>query len=453
MSDHVFRHTSEVPCTCNEVFRWHERDGAVQRLTPPWAPVQVVERVGSIREGDRTVLTVGPRLVRRRWVAEHRDYEPSRQFRDVQVEGPFERWVHTHRFEPAGESGCRVEDQIAFALPLAPVSRAAAPLAMRELRRTFEYRHRTLADDLSMHARGGAPMTVLVTGASGFIGSAVVPALTTGGHSVRRLTRGTPREENEYRWDPAAGDIDARALTGIDAVVHLAGESVAGRWTRAKKERILRSRVDGTRTLSEALAGLKPPPRVLVCASAIGYYGDRGDEVLTEESSPGEGFLAEVVREWEAASRPAEEADIRVVRLRFGIVLSPAGGALRTMLRPFRLGVGGRLGSGRQWMSWISIDDVVGAIHHALFTDDLGGAANAVAPNPVTNAELTKALARVLRRPALFPVPAMALRLALAEFSRDVLSSARVIPGRLRETGYGFRHPELELALRHLLGR
>jgi uncharacterized protein len=304
-----------------------------------------------------------------------------------------------------------------------------------------------------MTSHGGEPMTVLVTGASGFIGSALVPALTTGGHSVRRLTRAAAEREDEYRWNPAAGDVDPRALEDLDAVVHLAGESVAGRWTAAKKERIRRSRVDGTRTLSEALAGLGRPPRVLVCASAIGYYGDRGDEVLTEESAPGEGFLADVVQAWEAASRPAEEAGIRVVRLRFGIVLSSAGGALRTMLRPFRLGAGGRLGSGRQWTSWVSIDDVVGAIHHALFTDALRGAANTVAPNPVTNAELTSTLARLLRRPALLPVPAAVLRVALGEFSQEALSSARVVPARLGGTGYDFRHPELEQALRHVLAR
>jgi uncharacterized protein len=296
-------------------------------------------------------------------------------------------------------------------------------------------------------------MNVLVTGASGFIGSALVPALTTGGHSVRRLVRRVPSREDEYRWDPAAGEVQQDALDGIDAAVHLAGESVAGRWTAPKKERILRSRVDGTRTLSEALTGLSPPPRVLVCASAIGYYGDRGDEELTEESASGEGFLAEVVREWEAASRPAEEGGIRVVPLRFGIVLSPAGGALKTMLTPFRLGVGGRLGGGRQWMSWVSIDDVVGAIHHALVTDELEGVANTVAPEPVTNAEFTKTLGRVLGRPTLLPVPAAALRLVLGEFSQEALSSMRVRPRRLLETGYEFRHPRLEQALRHVTGR
>jgi uncharacterized protein len=296
-------------------------------------------------------------------------------------------------------------------------------------------------------------MNVLVTGASGLIGSALGSALASAGDSVRRLTRSLPSGEGQYRWDPGAGHIEPAALANLGGVVHLAGETVAGRWTAAKKERILRSRVDGTRTISAALAALDEPPRVLVCASAIGYYGDRGDELLTEASSPGEGFLADVVEQWEAASGPAEEAGIRVIRLRFGIVLSPAGGALRTMLVPFRLGVGGKLGSGRQWMSWVAIDDVLGAIRHALATDALAGVANTVAPNPVTNAEFTKALGRVLGRPTLFAVPGVAARVALGEFAQEALGSARVLPQRLTESGYEFRHPELEPALRHVLGR
>jgi uncharacterized protein len=294
-------------------------------------------------------------------------------------------------------------------------------------------------------------MNVLVTGASGLIGSALVAELGRDGQSVRRLTRRVPAHGAEFRWDPAAGDIEPGALDQVDAVVHLAGESVAGRWTTDKKERILRSRVDGTHTLATALAALDQPPRVLVCASAIGYYGNRGDEQLTEASPPGEGFLAEVVKQWEAASQPAEEAGIRVVRLRFGIVLSPAGGALRTMLRPFRLGVGGKLGTGRQWMSWVSIEDVIGVIRHALAGDDIAGVVNTVAPKPVTNAEFTKALGRAIRRPTVLAVPGFAARLALGEFAQEVLSSARVVPRRLDQTGYRFRHRDVEQALRDLL--
>lgn len=296
-------------------------------------------------------------------------------------------------------------------------------------------------------------MNVLVTGASGFIGSALVPTLEAGGHTVRRLTRGAPTRQGEYRWDPQVGTIDPQALAGLDAAVHLAGETVDGRWTAAKKERIVHSRVDGTRTLSGALARLEPRPRALVCASAVGLYGDRGDEELTEASAPGERFLAEATKEWEAASRSAEEAGIRVVRLRFGIVLSPAGGALRRMLVPFRLGLGGRFGSGRQWMSWVSIDDVVGAIGRALLAEELAGAANTVAPSPVNNAEFTKTLGRVLRRPTILPVPALALRIVLGEFAGELLSSVRVVPRRLTEIGFEFQDPELEPALRRLLGR
>jgi uncharacterized protein len=294
-------------------------------------------------------------------------------------------------------------------------------------------------------------MNVLVTGASGFIGSALVARLTAEGHSVRRLTRRTPAGPREFRWDPQGGSIEPAALESLDAAIHLAGETVDGRWTAAKKERIRRSRVDGTRTLSNALAAVGPRPSVLVCASAVGLYGDRGDEELTEASPPGDSFLAEVVTEWEAASSPADEAGIRVVRLRFGIVLSPEGGALRRMLLPFRLGLGGRFGSGRQWMSWISLDDVVGAIGHALVTDRLTGAANAVAPSPVTNAAFTKALGRVLHRPTVLAVPAPVLRVALGEFAGELLSSVRVLQRRLAQSGYEFRHPELEPALGDLL--
>src|SRR3954453_22728196 len=243
-------------------------------------------------------------------------------------------------------------------------------------------------------------MNVAVTGASGLIGSALVADLQRDGAPIRRLTRKRPPRSGEFHWDPAGGAIEAQALHEVDAVIHLAGESVAGRWTAGKKERILRSRVDGTRTLSTAVARLERPPRVLVCASAIGY---RGDEALTEQSPPGDDFLAEVVKQWEAASEPADEAGIRVVRLRFGIVLSRAGGALRTMLVPFRLGVGGKFGTGRQWMSWVSIDDVVGAVRHAMGADGLAGAVNTVAPKPVTNAEFTKALGRRLGRPTVLP--------------------------------------------------
>jgi uncharacterized protein (TIGR01777 family) len=258
----------------------------------------------------------------------------------------------------------------------------------------------------------------------------------------------------ELGWDPAAGSIDKEGLEGHDGVVNLAGENIAERWTLAKKARIRESRVKGTRLLADALAGLSQPPKVLVCASALGYYGNRGSEVLREDSGAGSGFLAEVCQEWEAAAEPAKQKGIRVVHLRIGIVLSPAGGALAQMLLPFKMGVGGKVGSGQQYMSWVALDDVVGAIHHTLSTESLGGAANAVAPNPVTNLEFTKTLGRVLGRPTIFPMPAFAARLAFGEMADGLLlSSARLEPAQLTASGYQFRYPHLESALRHLLAK
>jgi len=294
-------------------------------------------------------------------------------------------------------------------------------------------------------------MQVLVSGASGLVGSALVPALENAGHSVVRLVRRSPAA-NEVRWDPAGG-IEAGALEGFDAVVHLAGESIAGRWTAAKKSRIRDSRVQGTSTLAAALARVSRP-KVMVCASAIGIYGDRGDEVLREESAPGSDFLAEVGKQWEAATESAAGAGIRVVSLRTGMVLSSRGGALARMLPPFRMGAGGRIGSGQQWMSWIALDDLVAVIQHALATDSLRGPVNTVAPNPVTNAEFTTALGAALHRPAIFPLPAFMVRLMFGEMGEALLlSSQRVDCGKLLASGYRFRHSEIRPALQALLAR
>ncbi|MEW6364957.1 MAG: TIGR01777 family oxidoreductase [Acidobacteriota bacterium] len=295
-------------------------------------------------------------------------------------------------------------------------------------------------------------MRVLVSGASGLIGPATINYLQAAGHDVVRLVR-TTSSDTGVRWDPAAGKIDRAALHGIGAVIHLAGESIAeGRWTRRKKARIRDSRVRGTRLLCEALARLLDRPAVLVSASAMGYYGDRGDEVLREESPPGSGFLADVCREWEAAADPAREAGIRVVHLRSGLVLSALGGALARMITPFKLGVGGTIGDGRQYMSWVSLDDLVGVIRHALENEGLEGPVNAVAPNPVTNAEFTRALGKALSRPTVFRMPARIARLALGEMAEDLLlASARLVPARLLACGFTFRHPDIESALRHVL--
>lgn len=297
-------------------------------------------------------------------------------------------------------------------------------------------------------------MNIAVTGASGLVGSALVPFLTSEGHRVLRLVRSVLHAQpEEVQWDPDRGIREPALLEGLDAVVHLAGANIAERrWTPEQKRLIRKSRVAGTRNLTEALLRLSAPPKVLVCASAIGYYGDREDEVLGEESTAGTGFLAEVCKEWEKATHLAEERGVRVIHARLGIVLASQGGALAKMLPPFRLGVGGVLGDGLQYMSWIALADVVGALHHVLLSEQFCGAVNLVAPNAVTNREFTKTLGRVLRRPTWLPFPAFAVRLAFGEMADALLlASTRVEPRQLLATGYAFRYGSLDAALRHVL--
>jgi uncharacterized protein len=296
-------------------------------------------------------------------------------------------------------------------------------------------------------------MKVLVTGSHGLVGTALVEALTANKHHVLRLIRASSGSNTNISWDPDAGTIDKPKLEGLDAVFHLAGESIAsGRWTEEKKRKIRESRVRGTQLLAKTLAQLSQRPATLISASAIGYYGDRGDELLTEQSRAGTGFLSDVCVEWESATRPASEAGIRVVLTRFGIILDKKGGALAKMLPPFRMGIGGRVGDGKQWMSWIALDDVIGGLQFVLENQKISGPANFVAPNPVTNAEFTKTLGKVLSRPTLFPVPKFGARLAFGEMADALLlSSQRVDPVRLRSENYSFRFPALDKALRHIL--
>jgi uncharacterized protein (TIGR01777 family) len=455
----IVERTSTLPAPVEQAFAWHEQPGAFERLTPPWEQVTVIERSGGIREGARTVLKVRVGPVRLRWIARHRNYEAGRRFVDEQVEGPFSHWVHEHRFDPEGPGSTRYTDRIEFGPPLGPVGAAAAHwLARPRAERMLAYRHATLRDDLALHARHREQprLRVAVTGATGLLGSALVPFLTTGGHQVIAVSRRRGLRD-AIHWDPAAGVIDCGGLEGVDAVVHLAGETVGTRWTEHRKRRIRDSRVEGTMFLAEALAGLRRPPRVLVSASAMGIYGDRSDEVLAEDSVP-EGrppdFFVELGRDWESATDPARAAGIRVVTPRFGLVLTPAGGALGRMLPPFHLGGGGPLGSGKQWVSWISIDDAIGVIHHALLTRELAGPVNTAAPEPVTSRTFAATLGRVLNRPALLPAPAPALKLLFGEMADTaLLSSQRLSAARLLGSGYTFRHPTLEVALRHVLGR
>jgi uncharacterized protein (TIGR01777 family) len=298
-------------------------------------------------------------------------------------------------------------------------------------------------------------MNIAITGSSGLVGTALIDVLKADGHLMRQLVRRPAGDDDEIYWDPAAGTIESAKLRGIDAIVHLAGENLAAhRWTEAAKARIRDSRILGTRLLCQTLARLPTRPSVLVSASAIGYYGDRGEEQVDESSPPGRGFLAELCQKWEAETHVARDADIRVVNLRLGVVLSPEGGALAKMLTPFKLGVGGVIGSGRQYLSWITLDDAVRVIQFALAAAAVCGPVNAVAPRPVTNLEFTKTLGRVLGRPTVFPMPAFAARLAFGEMANEMLlSGVRVEPRALSTAGFEFRYPQLEPALRSMLDR
>ncbi|MEM1095411.1 MAG: TIGR01777 family oxidoreductase [Bacteroidota bacterium] len=450
---------SAMPAPAADLFAWHDRPGAFMRLAPPWAPVKL-EHFEGIRDGQRAIIRLGVPPFTLRWVAEHRQYVAGEQFQDIQLKGPFARWAHTHRMEPVDGATSRLVDHIEYAVPLGGLGEAVSGgLIRKQLHSQFAYRHRITRNDLALHQRynpEGQRLRIAVTGASGLIGSALVGFLQTGGHEVLRLVRARPTGDGEVYWNIRDGEIDAAALEGLDAVIHLAGENVfSWRWTDAKKRRILRSRTQGTRLLANTLAQLDAPPATFISASGIGYYGNTEGEALDETSirNP-KGFLADVVRQWEAAADPAREAGIRTVHPRIGIVLSPKGGALRQMLPPFKLGGGGTIGRADLDMSWIALDDVVGALYHALWTPALSGPVNLTAPHPATMRSFAQTLAAVLNRPAWTHVPGGVLELAMGEVaSETLLKSIRAVPGRLLESGYSFLFPNLRDALAHQLGR
>jgi uncharacterized protein (TIGR01777 family) len=461
----VFEKSTELPVPAEAAFDWHCRPGAFERLAPPWESIELLSTDGVVPGGiARLRLRMGP--VSLLWVAEHDRIQPGRSFRDVQLAGPFARWEHTHSLEPVSNNRCVLTDRIEYRAPLGGLGELfGGQLIRRSLERTFDYRHRITQLDLRFHSavQERPAMKIAVGGSTGMVGTELVSFLTTGGHDVLRLVRGTnPAGEDgsdsaagTVAWDPAAGTIDAAALEGCDAVVHLGGHNIAhGRWSDRMKRLIRDSRVDSTTLLARTLAGLKNPPKVFVCASAIGYYGDRGPDLMTEDSPPGLSFLSRTCVEWEEATQAARDAGIRVVNLRIGVVLSPKGGALQKMLTPFKLGGGGVVGNGRQWMSWIALDDLPRIVQHCLQTESLSGPVNAVAPGKVDNRVFTKTLGKVLRRPTIFPLPAFVVRTAFGEMGKELLlGSTNVEPVRLQESGYDFAFPDLEPALRHLLGR
>jgi len=460
MKTETFVKKTRINAPVEEVFKWHSRPGALERLSPPWDPVRVIERKGGINIGARAVLEMKAGPFPYRWTAEHTDYEENRLFMDRQVRGPFSNWVHTHSFEPDGTEDSFFEDRIDYALPFYPFGKLlGGALVDAKLARIFKYRHAVTIEDIILHLSKKdikRPMNIIMTGASGLLGSALIPFFTTGGHIVHTLVRRAPfLEKGEMFWDPEKKSLDSSVFDGVDAVIHLAGEQIGeGRWTNEKKRRIIESRTKGTSLIADTISKLSSPPPVLICASAIGFYGNRGDKILTEDDPPGDDFISKVCSEWEKSAQAAVAAGIRVAFMRIGIALSPAGGALLRLLLPFRVGLGGKIASGAQFMSWVGIDDVLGAFLHVLADSKIAGPVNVVSPNPVTNLDFTKTIGQVLSRPAIFSIPAAVINLVFGEMGRGVLlSSTRVIPAKLLESGYRFRNPDLFGVLSHLLGK
>jgi uncharacterized protein len=453
----VFTRKTQISVPVDRLFAWHARDGAIQRLTPPWAPLTLRWRQGTgIDKGVRVGFDMRVFGIPMIWEAEHTGYCENRMFKDRQTRGPFARWEHTHLFCPDTGNRSVMTDQVAYQLPAEWLSVPFYPHVQNQLARIFDYRHRVLAHDLAHYADKGPPLRILVSGASGTIGAALVPFLRTCGHEVIRLVRHTrDLAADEQFWDPYEDILDMKAIGPVDAVINLNGVDISrGKWTEKQKQKILASRIRPTRVLARKMADLDRKPKVFISSSAIGFYGEGRDTVLTEACPKGESFISRVCEQWEQAVQPAADAGIRTVPLRIGVVLTPAGGALARMLPAFLAGCGARLSSGRQYMSWISMDDTLGGILHILKNPDVRGPVNLTAPSPVTNRNFTHTLGRVLSRPAFFSIPGWVAARLWGEMGKEtLLTSARVIPEKLIKSGFAFQHHTLEPALRHLLGR
>ena len=455
----------------NELFAWHIREGAFERLNPPWHQFKVIERIGNIQNGGTVKIKMkiaGP--IHTTWLVKHSDYVEGKQFRDRQIRGLFSSWTHTHLFNPLELSSCVLDDHVEYSLPGGSLSEIiASSLINKKLSQMFDYRHRLTCGDLRVHSNANKirgderPMTIGITGSSGFLGSSLIPFLTTGGHRVVRFLRHPVGDDDNFKnvksiqWNPSSSSASLND-ENIDAVVNLAGETIFGRWTRKKKKRIFDSRVNTTKSLCKLLSSLDKPPKVLVSASATGYYGDRADEILTEESSPSPSsndFLSDVCKNWEESTQIAKESGIRVVNVRLGIVLSSSSGMLSKILPLFKLGLCGRIGNGNHYMSWIGLDDLLGLILYAIADKSIAGPVNTVSPNPITNHDFVSTLGKVLSRPTIFSIPESIIKLPLGEelAQAALLSSTRVIPERLIKMGYQFRFPYLESVLRHTLGK
>lgn len=458
MKTNTFTRQSPIAAKAEDVFQWHARKGAIKRLSPPWAPLQIISKTPGVDTGTRVKLKIKTGPVFSTWDAVHTACEPGRMFRDTQIKGPFKSWNHTHIFSPTGENSSILEDRVEYAMPFpASIIGPVNSYILKDLGRIFTYRHAVTQRDLSLYQqkRLPTPLKVAITGASGLIGSRLVPFLSTQGHDVYTFVRRKPILENqELFWDPENGILDPSDLEGMDVVIHLAGENIGEvRWTDETKERLSRSRVKGTTLIAETIARLAQPPQVFLCASAIGFYGDTGEHFADETSGSGGQYISCMCERWEMSCDAAIQKGIRTVMMRIGVVYSPEGGALSKLLPLFKIGLGSVMGSGRQFISWISMEDTLHAMYHLIAESDIHGPVNLVSPNPVSNRGLTKVLAELLKRPVPITIPASVIRARFGQMGEEiVLSSARIRPQKLLDSGYSFIYPDLKPALCDVLG-
>ncbi|MCU0707635.1 MAG: TIGR01777 family oxidoreductase [Pirellula sp.] len=463
-----FTAVSQFSHSRDAVFRYHENPGAIDRLIPPWENVRIAQRSDSLEVGSEVELVQSIFGIRKSWLARHTELDPGHHFTDVMVHGPFARWIHRHEFESVGEDACELSDRIEYQLPLAPFSAIADAWVRTKLNAMFAFRHRITADDLRSEqnlrnhtANLGRTPRIAITGSSGLIGRRVADLASVWGWHVIRILRPAsrvdatpfPRTVESVVWD-LSGVSPPSALSDLDAVIHLAGHGIAEeRWSDAVKKKIWSSRVDGTRALVDGLRALPVPPKRMVCASGIGIFGDAGDRPCTEESPAGQGFLSDLAIAWESAAQEFSTSAHSVVQARLGVVLHPRAGALAKMLTPARLGLGGPIGSGRQYWPWVHVDDAANILLHLAMIPDASGPYHVVAPQTVTQREFAKTLGKVLHRPSFMPVPEMGLRLLMGEMAGPLLlASVRAETPKLLASGYTFRFPELQGAFKNLLG-
>ena len=459
----LFVHKAKFDANKKQIWDWYNSDGAFRRIMPEWEGIQPIN-AGRLVDGDETIFKVKMGPLRQKWVARHHSVVPGESFADRMIKGPFGAWNHHHEFESKSGQMTSVIDNVEYKLPLHIFTGWSAGFTvLPRMKQMFEFRSVRVANDLKqIQATAKLPrQRILVSGSTGMIGLQLCAFLEAAGHDVHRLLRPSTKLPSDVdstkvvKWNDLTGEILEGDMNGFDSIIHLAGAGIGDkRWSKKRLKLIRDSRIIPTENLAKIVAGLENPPKKMLCSSAIGFYGNRGTEVLDENSSAGNDMLSDLCKDWENASSAAKDAGINVIHLRTGIVMSPLGGALAKLLLPAKMGAGGPVGGGRQMQSWISLDDEIYAIHHLMMKEDSEGVYNLTAPNPVSQKQFAKTLGKVLRRPAFAPLPGFVIKILFGQMGKKlVLEGQDVRPNRLLESGYEFTHSELESCLRSCLGK